>query len=95
MKIFELTPINEDSHHWRASTYRGRLVVRAKDERGARTVAFGAFGIAVECKPGAELAVNPWRLPELVECREVQDSVHDADGPAMVLEPRNSGGQPG
>ncbi len=39
MMIFKLTPIDAEPDQWKASTYKGEVIVRAEDESEARHLA--------------------------------------------------------
>ncbi len=59
MAIWKLEPIDPNDYHWQASAYCGPVFARAPDEAGARDLAAGAFGIAAEKPPGAEVLRPP------------------------------------
>ncbi len=87
MKIFELTPANLESRNWKASRYRGIVIVRAATERAARIKANGCFAVAAASPPlGETLAIAPWNSSD-VACRVIEDSDYPTDGPAGVLDP--------
>lgn len=75
MKLFELKPVEdqENSHHWKASMYKGCARVCAQDSQRARTVAGLNFSIASKRIPGQEIATNPWKLEQIVSCVEISD----------------------
>lgn len=90
MKIFRLEPLPEaaNDHNWKASTYKGDLVIRAPDEGRARDIAMMTFGIAVERGPGAFIATNPWpKRMGLATCSEVSDPQYPAEGDEAILYP--------
>lgn len=50
MMIWKLTPTDVESSHWRGSTYKGEVIVRAEDEDEARHLAQSSFGIARDAR---------------------------------------------
>ncbi len=73
MMIFKLTPIDAESDHWQASTYKGEVIARAEDEQQARTLANMHFGLVRKQVHGTDTPTPPWRLPELVTCETIDD----------------------
>ena len=45
MAIWKLEPVNPDEHYWQESTYVGYVIVRARDEAGARGYRGGFSGL--------------------------------------------------
>ena len=87
MAIWQLDPINPSDHNWRASTYAGRVTIRAPDEQRARQIACYAFGIAAEVIPGMEVPITPWEYGHLVKCERTEAVAHSEDGEDAILEP--------
>ncbi len=87
MMIFKLTPIDAESDHWKGSTYKGEVIARAEDEQQARTLANMHFGLVRNQVRGADTAMPPWRLPELVTCETVDDWEGETDGKVAILYP--------
>ncbi len=87
MGIWKLEPVNPDDDHWRASTYVGRLIVRAPDEDKARSLATAAFWGTAEKPPGEEMPRPPWGHPSKVTCVRLEDSGFDEEGPDGILGP--------
>ncbi|MCF8721882.1 hypothetical protein [Nitrospina gracilis] len=90
MKIFRAEPIPEfiDEHHWRRSTHKGWVIVRAENEDKARSLVAIEFGFAPERIPGQELPVNPWwshaSFTELAQT-EIEDAGYTLDGEEEIL----------
>ncbi len=87
MMIFKLTPIDAESDHWKASTYKGEVIARAEDEQQARTLANMHFGLVRKQVRDAYTPTAPWRLPELVTCETVDDWEGETDGRVELLYP--------
>lgn len=87
MPLWKLTPIDPLDPNWEASDYRGRVIVRARDEEMARDVAQQAFGIKTRFPPGAGVKAPPWKRPDLVTVELIEDERYDPEGPAEVLDP--------
>lgn len=92
MKIFKLQPNDEtlNEEHWRASQYKGSMVIRTKNEDRARRIAYSACGIAVENRgSNGEILANPWsKTLGLVKCSEFEDSSYSSEGEEEeILEP--------
>jgi hypothetical protein len=87
MPIWELTPVDETSDHWRASTYKGHVIVRAKDEDEARELANLNFVIATKRVPGGNTLYSPWKQSTIVSCRSVENSNYEEKGATGVLYP--------
>lgn len=87
MALWKLTPIDPADPNWRASSYRGRAIVRAPDEKSAREVAAEAFDVRTRFPPGEGVKAPPWRRPGLVAAEPIEDERYDPEGPAEVLEP--------
>ncbi len=87
MPIWQLDPIDSTDQNWRASTYSGRVIVRAPVEKRARQIATLAFGIATERIPGTDPLFPPWKHGDLVECQKIEAGPHQEEGPEAILEP--------
>ena len=73
MKIFELRPIADNNLI--GSTYAGRVIVCAKNEKSARRLANMEFGVAVpKPLPGENIVTLPWSNPKVVNCIEIDGS---------------------
>jgi len=77
MPIWELTPTDKESDHWRASQYKRRVVVRAPTEDKARRMASSRFHDMSMKVPEADTPLNPWKLPDLVACKPLKNSRYD------------------
>ncbi len=89
MPIWELIPTDQKSDHWRASNYRGRVVVRAASEDKARDLATSKFHVASRRVPDGDTPLSPWRQSDLVACKRLNDSAYNETGPEEVLEPKS------
>ncbi len=87
MKIWKLSVIDSGSSDWRASTYKGDVIVRAKDMRSARMEATKSFAIAAERKLGENTTICPWGQSDLVACESIESESFDPDGEQGILSP--------
>ena len=87
MPLWELVPVDPSDPNWEASSYRGRVVVRALDEQRARDEAEKAFGVKTRFKPGAGVKAPPWKRPALVKAEIIRDERYEEKGPAEILFP--------
>ncbi|MEQ9190479.1 MAG: hypothetical protein RLQ25_08235 [Alphaproteobacteria bacterium] len=87
MAIWRLTPQEVDSPHWRTSTHKGPVVVRARSELDARFVATHAFVIAVPHVPGGDTPEMTWPSARYARCCKLEDALWLTDGPTAVLDP--------
>jgi hypothetical protein len=87
MPLWHLLPIDSTSDHWRASTYKGEVVVRAASEAEARSTATATFFTAYERVPGGIPLFSPWKQSAVVDCQRVEHLPYDDQGPAVVLYP--------
>ncbi len=85
MRIWRLKALSLSSPHWKASTYRGDVIVRAESEANARRLAAKAFGIGAGTVLGREVAANPWYRPWLVAAEVLEGSQFDPDGEEEIL----------
>ena len=60
MPIWSLIPVDLDDPDWEASSHRGQVIVRAANERQARTVAAEAFDVKTGFRPGQGMRFPPW-----------------------------------
>ena len=87
MPLWHLVPLESASDHWRASTYKGEVIVRALSEAEARSTATATFFRAYERVPGGAILFSPWAQPALVRCQCVEGLPYDDDGPTAVVYP--------
>jgi hypothetical protein len=87
MPIWELKPLEPDDPNWEASTHRGRVLVRARDENAARAAAQKAFGAKTRFRPRSGIKAPPWKRPDVVAARVVEDAPYAKDGPTEILFP--------
>lgn len=87
MAIWKLSPLNTGAPDWKASTYRGDVIVRAKNEKEARLCAMQRFTIATKKNLAEKTPTCPWTQSELVSCEELMESKYPAIGESTVLEP--------
>jgi hypothetical protein len=87
MAIWKLSPLNTGAPDWEMSTYRGDVIVRAKNEEEARLCAMQRFAIAAKVKFGERTRTCPWTQGEFVSCEELVESKYPAIGESTVLEP--------
>src|SRR5262245_19030236 len=59
MPFWHLLPLDVASDHWRASTYKGDVIVRATSEAEARSTATTTFFRAYERVPGGIILFSP------------------------------------
>jgi hypothetical protein len=94
MPFWQLLPIDSTSDHWRASTYKGEVIVRAASEPEARSTATAMFFTAYARTPGDPILFSPWGQPALVRCQRVEGLPYDDHGPAAVVYPRPADDRP-
>lgn len=87
MPLWELLPIDSADPSWEASTYCGKVIVRAAGEAAARAQAEMAFGVKTRFNPGAGLKPPPWKRPQLASARVIRDRRYESEGPPEVLYP--------
>jgi hypothetical protein len=87
MPIWTLEPVDLTSEHWSTSTHKGTAIVRAADERRARSVATTAFIIAADVTLSSNTLFTPWAQPEHVACSRLEGSEFPESGPEEVLDP--------
>lgn len=87
MRIWRLTPIDTNDRNWDASIYKGEVIVRAPNERIARSAASLSFAIATRIIPGEEIKFTPWRHADLVKAEPMKDGPWPAHGPISIFDP--------
>jgi len=85
MAIWSLYSIDDNSPNWRASTYKGDLLIRAETESKARQIAAMEYGIAPEKIPGGATIFAPWNCGQTVACKQIHDSDYDENGQEEIL----------
>jgi hypothetical protein len=90
MPFWQLLPIDIASDHWRASTYKGEVIVRATSEAEARSTATATFFTAHARTPGDPILFSPWGQPAMVRCQRVEGLPYEDQGPAAVVYPFSS-----
>lgn len=85
MDIWKLTVLDNDSHDWDLSTYKGDLIVRAETEHKARMQATKELGIAAKAKPGHPTRNNPWSQKNVVGCERYSGFEFPKEGDPSVL----------
>jgi len=87
MTLWKLTPIDPLDPNWSASSHRGPVVVRARDEKAARALAAKAFGVTTRFPPQAGIHAPPWTRASCVSAEHIKDERYPSQGPAEILEP--------
>ncbi len=87
MPLWKLTPLDLRDPSWEASSHRGLVIVRARDEQDARAVAAEAFDVKTGFRPGRRQLFPPWKRGSLVAVERIEDGRYEAEGPSEVLEP--------
>ena len=87
MPLWHLLPLDSTSDHWRSSTYKGEVIVRAASEAEARSTATATFFTAYARTPGDPMLFSPWGQASLVGCQRVTGVPHEKQGPAVVVYP--------
>ena len=87
MPFWQLLPLDSTSDHWRASAYKGEVIVRAASEAEARSTATATFFRAYARIPGETILWSPWGQPALVRCQRVEGFPYDDQGPTAVASP--------
>jgi len=87
MPLWGLVPVDPFDPNWKASSCRGRVVVRALDEERARNAAEKAFGVKVRFTPGAGITAPPWNRPALVRAEVIRNDHYEEKGPTEMLFP--------
>ena len=85
MRVWHLIPVDLQAAAWKATTYKGPVVVRAESEQQARELACADFSAA--SLPVATTADPPWTQPELVRAELVHDDLrYSSTGGPEILE---------
>jgi hypothetical protein len=88
MKLWKLSPIDPNSATWDSSCYKGDAIIRAEDEKEARSEAVHCFfNLVIYNGPSQETPRSPWNDSLVVQCIELENSEHSTDGPAELIEP--------
>lgn len=87
MPLWQLQPVDPTDSSWEASAYRGKVIVRARDEAMARRQAQKAFGLKTRFPPKKGVASPPWKRPALVTAEIADDPLYDPEGPSEILYP--------
>lgn len=87
MHLWQLIPLERGDRNWAASTYRGKVIVRARNEAEAREVAARTFGVKTRFPLGRGVAAPPWLRRGSVRAEIAEDTRYPMDGPAEVLFP--------
>jgi hypothetical protein len=80
-------PLDLQDPAWEASTYRGKVIVRARDEASARAAAQHAFAVKTRFKPASGIKPPPWNRPTLVKAELCEDDRYPSEGSTEVLYP--------
>ena len=85
MLVWRLVPIDLQSVSWRASIYKGSVVVRAVSEQQARALACNDFSDSD--LPVIATTDPPWHQPDVVGAAVVEDDPRfSAAGQPAILE---------
>jgi hypothetical protein len=87
MPLWKLHPVDLEDLSWKASSHRGLVIVRARDEQHAREVAQKAFGVKAGFPLEGGIIVPPWLRPDRVTAEILKDPRFEAEGPEAVLVP--------
>jgi hypothetical protein len=87
MAVWRLVPIDLNDPNWEASSHRGNVVVRARNEREARALAARAFDVKTGFRPGEGVRFPPWTRAGLAMAERVDDPRFEPEGPPEILEP--------
>ncbi len=85
MSIYRLSPKSLEDRNWLFSSVKEPVIVRAGSCDEARNVCMNKFGIGTEL--AGPIPTDPWILPHLVECQEIEDPSWPVDGPDQILDP--------
>ena len=84
MPIWKLEPFDPPNDNWRASSFCGPIVVRAKDKDEARGTASTQFGFWPQLA-GNKIPIDPWLDPGSSSCEEIPGAKYEREGPSEVL----------
>ena len=90
MNIWKLSIANPDSPNWEASTYKGDVLVRAKNGAQARLIANHAFAIATKRTLGEIIKSSPWENSDNTKCQLIENSEYTTEGEPCVLDPKHT-----
>jgi DNA-binding XRE family transcriptional regulator len=86
--VWQLAPVDLASDNWKASTYKGEIIVRAPSERRAREIATLACTIARARLPTGRPALNPWnRMTGEATCERLNERYLLESGSEAILSP--------
>ena len=85
MPIYQRSPKNLEDHNWRCSTVKEPVIVRAGSCDEARNVCANQFHEVPDYF--GPIPMDPWCMPHLVECQEIEDLRWPVDGPNQILDP--------
>lgn len=85
MPIYQLSPKNLEDDNWRCSSMKEPVIVRAGSCDEARAVCANQFGKIPEYF--GPIPTDPWYMPRLVDCQEIEDPRWPVDGPNQILDP--------
>jgi hypothetical protein len=84
--IWKLIPIDKTSDHWRASTHKDEVIIRATSEKEARAKAASEFLISIHIGRGEwTIWGSPWEQSSVVRCQRLEDSPYEEKGPVAIL----------
>jgi hypothetical protein len=83
MQIYQLFPAVTDATEWKASAFKGPVLVRAETEAQARDLACERYWIASR----AEGSAPPWSRADLVQAEVLAQPRYPTDGRSMIIEP--------
>jgi hypothetical protein len=83
-QVWRLIPVDLQATAWRATVYKGPVVVRAESEQQARELARRDFSDAA--LPLAAADDPPWTRPEVVRAEPLDDPRYPAAGRPEILE---------
>jgi hypothetical protein len=87
MAIWTLVPIDLNDPNWEASSHRGTVIVRVRNETEARALAARTFDVKTGFRPGQGVRFPPWTRATVVRAEHADDPRFEAEGPAAILEP--------
>ncbi len=91
MPIWTLEPLDLGNPNWEASTYKGKVIVRAENEKMARFLAAKAFGIAIQPALAQIQRITPWYHIGSVSCCQLLPSEeYPEEGEKGVLGPASA-----
>jgi hypothetical protein len=88
ISIYKLTPTEKESEHWRATTYKGPVIIRATNEDSRKIAELEFFKVTKRTSVHGDTLLSPWLQPDLVKCERLENSDYAENGPAEVLFPK-------